>query len=147
MNIFNIQNSNENIKRNSKKINKNNKKESNYKNNPNDKNIATKSNELNNVLPELDSFQEIDSADESSPNINGKNKVKNNNFKLNNNDKAKRKLTKDFENSITYEHNNIKEINNVIYNKQKNNKGEIKENENNIDDSDEIIIIMMNLEI
>ena len=134
MNKFNTQNSNENIKNNSKQIDENNKKESN------DKNITKKNNE-NNVLSESDSFQEIDSADESSPNTNGKKDTKNNNSKLNNNDKAKRKLTKDFENSQTNKLNNVKEINNVIYNKQKNDKGEIKENENNIDDSDEVIII------
>ena len=58
INKFNGQNSNENIKRNSKQIesnsDKNNKKVSNYKNIASDTNIKKKSNELNNVLSESD---------------------------------------------------------------------------------------------
>ena len=144
MNKFNTQNSNENIKKNSKQIDsnleKNNKKESNYKTNASDININKKSNELNNVLSESDSFQEIDSG-EDSPKINGTKTKKNINNKLNNNNKNKKSLTKDFEKSKTNEQNNVKEINNVIYNKQKNDKGETKNNDNNTDDSDEVIII------
>jgi len=146
INKFNGQNSNENIKRNSKQIesnsDKNNKKVSNYKNIASDTNIKKKSNELNNVLSESDSFQEIDSAEEGSPKENEKKNTKNNNSKLSNNNKGKKSLAKDFENSQTNEqNNNIKEINNVIYNKEKNDKGGIKKKENNNDDSDEIIII------
>jgi hypothetical protein len=60
---------------------------------------------------------------------------------LNNNNKDKKDLNKDSEQSPTNGQNNIKEINNVIYNKQKSNKNVIKKNVNDIDDSDEIIII------
>ena len=138
-------NSNENIKRNSKQIesnsDKNNKKPSNYRNMASDSNITKKSLELNNVLSESDSFQEIDSAEECSPNPNEKKNTKNDKSKLNNNNKDKKGLNKDSEYSPTNGQNNIKEINNVIYNKQKSNKSGIKKNENDIDDSDEIIII------
>jgi hypothetical protein len=145
INKYNIQNSNEIIKRNSKQIesniDKNNKKVSNYKNNASEKNIRKKSDEINNVLSESDSFQEIDSAEEGSPKENEKKNTKNNNSKLNNNDKGKKGLNKNCENSKTSEQNNIKKINSAIYNKQQNDKGEIKKNIENADDSDEIIII------
>ena len=145
INKFNTQNSNENIKRNSKQIesnsDKNNKKPSSFKNMASDSNITKKSNKINNVLSESDSFQEIDSAEEGSPKANEKKSTKNDKSKLSNNNKDKKGLNKDFENSLANGQNNIKEINNVIYNKQKNNKIGIKKNENDIDDSDEIIII------
>ena len=142
---LNGQNSNENIKRNSKQIesnsDKNNKKVSNSKNIASETNIKEKNNELNNILSESDSFQEIDSAEEGSPKENGKKNRKNNSSKLNNINKGKKSLAKDFENSQTNEQNNNKEINNVIYNKQKSDKGGIKKIENNTEDSVEIIII------
>ena len=142
---LNGQNSNENIKRNSKQIesnsDKNNKKVSNSKNIASETNIKEKNNELNNILSESDSFQEIDSAEEGSPKENGKKNTKNNSSKLNNINKGKKSLAKDFENSQTNEQNNNKEINNVIYNKQKSDKGGIKKIENNTEDSVEIIII------
>ena len=142
---LNGQNSNENIKRNSKQIesnsDKNNKKVSNSKNIASETNIKEKNNELNNILSESDSFQEIDSAEEGSPKENGKKNTKNNSSKLNNINKGKKSLAKDFENSQTNEQNNNKEINNVIYNKQKSDKGGIKKIENNTEDSEEIIII------
>ena len=142
---LNGQNSNENIKRNSKQIesnsDKNNKKVSNCKNIASETNIKEKNNELNNILSESDSFQEIDSAEEGSPKENGKKNRKNNSSKLNNINKGKKSLAKDFENSQTNEQNNNKEINNVIYNKQKSDKGGIKKIENNTEDSVEIIII------
>ena len=142
---LNGQNSNENIKRNSKQIesnsDKNNKKVSNCKNIASETNIKEKNNELNNILSESDSFQEIDSAEEGSPKENGKKNTKNNSSKLNNINKGKKSLAKDFENSQTNEQNNNKEINNVIYNKQKSDKGGIKKIENNTEDSVEIIII------
>ena len=142
---LNGQNSNENIKRNSKQIesnsDKNNKKVSNCKNIASETNIKEKNNELNNILSESDSFQEIDSAEEGSPKENGKKNRKNNSSKLNNINKGKKSLAKDFENSQTNEQNNNKEINNVIYNKQKSDKGGIKKIENNTEDSEEIIII------
>ena len=142
---LNGQNSNENIKRNSKQIesnsDKNNKKVSNCKNIASETNIKEKNNELNNILSESDSFQEIDSAEEGSPKENGKKNTKNNSSKLNNINKGKKSLAKDFENSQTNEQNNNKEINNVIYNKQKSDKGGIKKIENNTEDSEEIIII------